>query len=122
MCTALLKAGANPNVKDATGKKPLDYFRDKRKREKFSECLTATYKEGVTPERLHQDRQDQSGDKSLNKVMNLINQTAVNDVNSLIRGVDGGDLNAPSVFEPPTAAPEPQTESVASAPATTTTA
>jgi ankyrin repeat protein len=98
VCIMLLKAGADPHIKDVSGKKPEAYIKDKRKLEKYKECCSDTFKEGITPDRLHQERQDLSVDKSLNKVMDLINKTAIHDVNTLIKGMD--ELNGPSVMEP----------------------
>lgn len=83
ICLVLLKAGANPNAKDASGRVPLDYFEDRRDREKYTDCCSVTYKQGVTPGRLHQEREDKSIDRSLNKAMDIIKKTAVEDIYAL---------------------------------------
>lgn len=87
VCKALLKAGANPNILDASKKKPIDHIKDKRQKEMYNDCLVNTYKEGQTPDRLHQDRLDQSVDKSLNRVMTMINKTAVEEAEKIKQGV-----------------------------------
>jgi ankyrin repeat protein len=85
MCMVLLKAGANPNIKSHDGKKAIDYITDRRDREKYSDCLSDTYKEGKTPQRLHQEREERSIDKSLNKAMELIQKAAVEDIYQLTK-------------------------------------
>jgi len=80
ICMVLLKAGAYPEAKDTSGKRPLDYLEDRRDREKYNDCLSATYKEGKDAARLHQEREDRSIDKSLNKAMEIIKKVAVDDI------------------------------------------
>jgi ankyrin repeat protein len=65
VCLALIKAGANPDMKDAEGMKAVDYLKDPKNKEKLRDCMLNTYKEGKTADQIHRHRVEAGQEKSV---------------------------------------------------------
>lgn len=65
VCTALIKAGANPDAIDFDGKVPFDYIRVPKNAAKWKECLEETYKNGRTYDQIHKQRVEMGTEKSV---------------------------------------------------------